>query len=460
MSAANLAASPAALPIDDDAFAAAMAAHEPFERSPLLAVAVSGGPDSMALIWLADRWARARGGRVFAIIIDHGLRRESADEARTAGDQLEHAGISAEVCEIASPSPQSGVQTWARDQRYRLLRDRAQAAGALHLLLAHHLDDQAETVLLRLARGSGVKGLSAIRATSPGPDVRLLRPLLDFPKARLAATARATGWTIADDPSNRAPKYARTRVRTALAAVGGDAQRLARTASALASDDVAIENAVAKLAAIAASISPYGVVTLDRKLLVSAPTSVSARLLERATCMAAGNAGPIRRSRIERLLAEAAAESQARRTCGGAIVSIRGDAITLCRELAKTPAPAPVTALRNGLWDGRFRLSTELNWPQNAAELHIGPLGYTGLRTLENSRDAICTALLSRMFSAGLTRQAIAGLPAITKAGGLAGLSTFEPPPAADGPITPFCDIRHIPMRFVPAISFTVTGAC
>ncbi len=196
-----------------------------------LAVAVSGGADSMALALLARDWAGARGRKLTALTVDHRLRPESADEAAAVAGWMMARGIPHHVLRWRD-RPRGNVQAEARRARYGLLENWCAAEGAGALLLAHHLEDQAETVLLRLGRGSGVYGLAGMSAETapawPGAPVRA-RPLLGVPKARLAATLSAAGQSWIEDPSNRNPAFARTRVRgvwTQLAALGIASTRL------------------------------------------------------------------------------------------------------------------------------------------------------------------------------------------------------------------------------------------
>jgi tRNA(Ile)-lysidine synthase len=183
--------------------------------SERLAVAVSGGPDSVALLLLAAaRWP----GRVTALTVDHRLRPEAADEAATVVRQCRAAGIPAETLVWDADKPGTGLPAAARAARYRLLGDRCRRAGVGLLLTAHHADDQAETLLMRLARGSG-GGLAGIRARRPlGPGVTLVRPLLRVTKRDLVAIAAASEWPIADDPGNRDARQDRIRARRLLAA--------------------------------------------------------------------------------------------------------------------------------------------------------------------------------------------------------------------------------------------------
>ena len=204
---------PAASPLDETRFAALMAALGPFERRPRLAVAVSGGPDSLALCLLAERWAQARGGATVGLIVDHGLRPESAREAGQVAAWLSARGIAQQVLSWQGAKPASGIQAAARAARYELLCAWCRAAGVLHLLTAHHRDDQAETVALRQARGSGADGLAGIAPVRELAGLRLLRPLLTVPKAALTALLAAAGQPWLEDPSNRAAAFARARLR-------------------------------------------------------------------------------------------------------------------------------------------------------------------------------------------------------------------------------------------------------
>lgn len=198
--------------IEADEFAALMAPLGPFEPRPLLAVGVSGGADSMALALLARGWARARGGDVLALIADHGLRAESAAEAEAVRRLLAGEGITALVLRLGvKPGPRLAER--ARAARLAALEDAAASRGILHLLLAHHAGDQAETLLMRLLRQSGKRGLAAMAALRETARVRVLRPLLAVPPGRLRATLAAAGVPWVEDPSNRDRRALRARLR-------------------------------------------------------------------------------------------------------------------------------------------------------------------------------------------------------------------------------------------------------
>jgi tRNA(Ile)-lysidine synthase len=217
-----------------------------WKAAPAIVLAVSGGPDSIAMMWLAARWRRAmrRGPRLVAVTVDHGLRAEAAREARDVKHLAKTLDLPHRTLRWGGAKPETGLPAAARDARYRLLAKAARAAGATHVLTAHTRDDQAETVLMRMARGSGIAGLAAMARQSRRDGVVLARPLLQVPKARLVATLKKAGIGFADDPSNRDARFARPRLRAimpALAAEGFDARNLSRLASRLARANAALE---------------------------------------------------------------------------------------------------------------------------------------------------------------------------------------------------------------------------
>src|ERR1700710_1225058 len=217
-----------------------------WKTAPAIVLAVSGGPDSSAMMWLAARWRRVlkRGPQLIAVTIDHGLRSEAAREAREVKRLAKNLDLPHRTLRWSGAKPKTGVPAAARDARYRLLAKAARAAGATHVLTAHTQDDQAETLLMRMARGSGIAGLAAMARQSRREGVVLARPLLRIPKTRLVATLKKAKVGFADDPTNRDANFTRPRLRAimpALAAEGGDARNLARLASRLARANAAVE---------------------------------------------------------------------------------------------------------------------------------------------------------------------------------------------------------------------------
>jgi tRNA(Ile)-lysidine synthase len=328
--------------------------------APALVIAVSGGPDSTALLVLAARWraARKHGPALLAVTVDHGLRPESAREARAVKRLAGRLGVRHRTLRWTGRKPTTAVQEEARRVRYQLLAAAARGAGAPYVLTAHTLDDQAETVLLRMARGSGLAGLGAMarRALLPTPSGEadgkgtpvLVRPLLELPKTRLIATLATMGITFVDDPTNRDPRFTRPRLRglmPALAEEGLDAPRLALLARRLRRADATIEAAV-DAAAAAVSEAPWsesGPIVFDAEKLGRLPSEVVLRLLARAIGRL-GDEGPVQLGKLEVLsgaLGDAMTEkARLRRTLAGALITLAGGRLTVERAPPRTNARA------------------------------------------------------------------------------------------------------------------------
>jgi tRNA(Ile)-lysidine synthase len=261
----------------DFAGAVAAALGRPPMAEARLAVAVSGGGDSLALLLLA---ARTFPGRVVALTVDHGLRAEAATEAAGVSAHCAVLGVPHATLRWEGIKPRGNIQAAARAARYRLMADWCAARQVSLLLTAHHADDQAETLLMRLQRGSGSAGLAGIRAMRElAPGVTLLRPLLGVRRTELAAMVAAAGWTPVVDPSNADLRFDRTAARALLAQLPKlDVVRLAGTAAALAQSEDALEWAIARAWAGAAEVA-------DDQILIDVaglPEELVRRLVARA----------------------------------------------------------------------------------------------------------------------------------------------------------------------------------
>lgn len=320
-----------------------------WKAAPALVLAVSGGPDSIALMWLAARWRRglARGPRLIAVTVDHGLRAEAAREARDVKRLARTLDLPHRTLHWTGAKPGTGLPAAARTARYRLLAGAAKSSGATHILTAHTRDDQAETLLMRLLRGSGIAGLAAMARQSERDGVLLARPFLDISKSQLVATLKKAKVGFADDPTNRDTSFTRPRLRAimpVLAAEGGDTRNLARLASRLARANQAVEILVdgaerylalkdreATPAAMDSNPSdgkPF--MAYDAKALAAMPEEIRLRLLKRAIDRF-GHEGPAELGKVEVLLSaldEAVAEtsreypSRLKQTLAGALVSL------------------------------------------------------------------------------------------------------------------------------------------
>jgi tRNA(Ile)-lysidine synthase len=243
-------------------------------RDGKLAIAVSGGPDSLALLALAHA---ALPGAVEAATVDHGLREASAGEARAVAALCAGLGVPHAVLKVQVAS--GNVQSEARSARYGALAGWMEGRGLAALATAHHADDQAETLLLRLNRASGVSGLAGVRARGlvPGTRLPLLRPLLGWRRAELARIVSDAGWQAAQDPSNTDDRFDRARLRKELVAADWlDVPALAASAAHLADADAALAWAAAREWSECVERSPMGLTYRPR-----APRAVALRVIAR-----------------------------------------------------------------------------------------------------------------------------------------------------------------------------------
>jgi tRNA(Ile)-lysidine synthase len=309
-----------------------------WKAAPGIVLAVSGGPDSMALMWLAARWRRAltRGPKLIAVTVDHGLRPEAAREARDVKRLARELDLPHRTLRWTGAKPKAGLPAAARAARYRLLAQAARASGATHILTAHTRDDQAETLLMRMLRGSGIAGLAAMARESEREGVWLARPLLDVPKSQLVATLNKAKLVFADDPTNRDAAYTRPRLRAlmpALAEEGGDSRNLARLASRLARANAALEVLVDGAERYLAlrdrnDASRFG---FDASAFAGLPEEIRLRLLKRAIDRV-GHEGSAELGKLEALLsaldrANTGGPSRLKQTLAGAVISLTGKRI-------------------------------------------------------------------------------------------------------------------------------------
>ncbi|MEM8790490.1 MAG: tRNA lysidine(34) synthetase TilS [Pseudomonadota bacterium] len=335
--------------------------------SGTLGVALSGGSDSTALTLLASEWAKARGRIICAATVDHHLRPGSTAEAGSARAFAEGLGLAHSLLDWDPGDRDEGdpgnLSARAREARHRLLGDWAARQDLGAVLLGHTIDDQAETVLMRLMRGSGADGLSAMAESIRLAGTLWLRPLLRLPRAALRErlVERGIGWS--DDPTNEDPRYDRVAVRKAMSELGIKAQGLAATAETLARQRRVLEQDRDRLAADAVRIGHCGELILSRDLFERAEEDTRLAVLADALCWLGGHAY---RPRIDSLRSLWNAEGN--HTLGGVISLRTRDKWTLCREPSAVSGPAPIAA---EVWDHRWSI------------LPGGPEGFTVAATGE-----------------------------------------------------------------------------
>ena len=348
-----------AAPVSELEFAGALQALSP--QTPI-AVAVSGGADSMALLHLTCRWLDANSQRdsLLALTVDHGLRDASAGEARQVAGWCQALGVSHQILHWRGNKPHSDIQAAARQARYALLTEACRQKGINSLLLGHQFEDQAETFLMRLGRGSGVDGLAAMASVREWNGVRLLRPLLGISRQRLRTTLEAFGQPWIEDPSNNDQRFARVRARDVLedlAKAGISPSRMVATARRMQRVRAALEHATAQLMREAVHWEQAGFAVLRPTPLFAAPEEIGLRMLARVLMAVGGQEYPPRLVRLERLYGWLRQSPKAGgRTLLGCRILLKGDSILIAREMA---AIGPEIALIPGeyaVWDNRFQV--------------------------------------------------------------------------------------------------------
>ncbi|WP_417687006.1 tRNA lysidine(34) synthetase TilS [Roseibium sp.] len=346
-----------------------------------LAIGVSGGSDSVALLRLLHDWQlRSRWSGEFQVLtVDHGLRPESAVEARFVADLSERFGMSHQTLVWNGPKPLSNIQAAARVARYSLMREAMVSIGAQALVLAHHQDDQVETFLDRLTRGSGAYGLGAMRADQPdGPaGIRILRPLLAIPKSDLVATLERRGQRWCEDPSNHKTSYKRARLRHlagALAKEGFEASRLLETARRMQRTADAIDHWVNGVFEREVEVHPAGPLRMTVNAFEALPEEVRLRLLARMIAEVSPRPYSPRMSALENADALLASRSEAKLTVGGAVLCRKGSGIVMWAEVGREPSEVRLLVAGEAIvLSQRYRVGLRKNGAP-FAEIFVGPL--------------------------------------------------------------------------------------
>lgn len=364
-------------------FAAAMAAAGPFEPRPRLAVALSGGADSTALLLLADAWAQVQGGDVLALVVDHRLRQGSTAEAAEVARRCAARGIACQILPWEGPRPSRRIQERAREARYRLLEEACAAEGILHLLVGHHAGDQDETIAMRRARRSGEAGLAGMALDTPRAQSRILRPLLATGPAALRAWLAHQGAAWIDDPSNLDPRFLRVRMR-----LDGRRPRQRRVAPRARAD-----GELAAWLGRHAAVHPEGWVELERAAFLGLAPLFARAVLRAAAMTVSGAVHPPRGASLG--LAASWALSRAvdpARRCFAGCLLLRGPAgIAVLRDPALPRATNRAPGQADVLWDRRFRI-------------HLGDGVPAGGRVAPLAGSTACTAMRGRGPAATASR--------------------------------------------------------
>ena len=347
---------------------------------PTLGLAVSGGGDSMALTALAFEWAKDRKRRIAAVTVDHGLRSESADEAQRVAAFAGELGISHDTLHWQGWDGQGNLQDKSRRARASLITDWALGNGIKCVSTGHTRDDQAETLLLRLARGSGVDGLSAMADTRTSHAITWHRPLLNVARTVLRDYLANEGLPWIDDPSNDDLRFDRVKARRALdtlSTLGITADGLVLTAERMGRARAALESATGDLAAKAAK-ADHGDLLLDWTSISSAPEEIRNRLVAAALMWVSGAEYRPRASALESAIE--AMETQRTTVLSGCQIGAEGSGRRITRELA---AVRDASVSVGQVWDNRWRIIGPAT-----AQGDIRALGDQGIRACPDWRES------------------------------------------------------------------------
>jgi tRNA(Ile)-lysidine synthase len=402
-----------------EAFAASMEKLGPFETRPALAVAVSGGADSMALAVLARDWVRGHNGSLLAFTIDHRLRPASANEARLTIERLVRLGIPARLLQLTNLLGGPALAERARIMRYQTLSEACRDAGLLHLLLGHHAADQAETVAMRVLRGSRTHGLAGMAALRETATVRLLRPLLHIQPAMLRTFLSVHGIDWVEDPSNQDFRALRPRLRRSLAMHDGRQAGLLLAMSAVGWMRAREEAEIATELAVRAKIQPAGFAVLS-------PGPISAGALSRLVRTIGGAAYPPSPAQLAEL-----AMCPKAATIGGVRLIQTGDGMLIVREEAAIAEPMEMSSA-DVLWDNRFWVSTERRLTGGAT---VGKLGDDAACVRRGSDLPSVVLRTLPTIRVGDRLAAIPHISYVDKTIGTGGTVIFRPPAPVAGAI-------------------------
>lgn len=370
--------------ISAEEFAKCMATYAPFEAQARIACAVSGGMDSMALLSLLAPWCRAHGHELVVLHVNHGLRAEADADAAFVMRQAERLDLQGCVLHWQGEKPRGPIQESARRARYNLMTDHCRRQGILHLVVAHHQDDQSETVALRLQSGSGLAGLSGMAAVRYLPDLRLIRPLLGLPKARLQATLEQQGLDWKEDPSNRNDAHRRVHYRKLLQSSEQGVllgQRLAALAGTYGRLRAWSEAETGRWLARVVRMHPAGYALLEAAAFTEAPDWLARQAWFQLLRTIGGAAYGVRGTSLDASLESWRTTGRMPETLGGCrILPYASGKVLVMREVEGLRSH-PLRPGDTVLWDGRFRFARAWDC-QDDRELLVGPLGHDGVNKL------------------------------------------------------------------------------
>ncbi len=347
------------------------------KSSKKLAVAVSGGADSMCLAYLCYQYSLLQKADMVALIVDHGLRAESSQEADWVRNFLEKKGVRAEILVWQGNKPKRNIHQHARSARYKLLTNYCKANDIEYLLVAHNLEDQAETVLLRIYRGSGIDGISGIARKVKMNGITIMRPLLKCSRKHIESTLEQAGWEWVNDPSNINLKYSRTQVRNLLNGLEEKdvwVNRLCLLAENASRARLYLEKETRKAIDSIVTVQFYGYALIDQEGFCALEEEIALRTLSYCLKKISGNAYPPRFDSLKRVFKLIKRKHKIAATLWGCELKQKKHNIVIYRELKAIEAFRPLD--ENLVWDKRYKIK-----PLPGA--YIGCLGSAGWKIIK-----------------------------------------------------------------------------
>ncbi|MBE7637965.1 tRNA lysidine(34) synthetase TilS [Sneathiella sp. P13V-1] len=350
-----------------------------------IAIAISGGSDSVGLCYLLKTWCEKHGYVLNAFTVDHGLRVEATDEAKLVARWCKEIGISHQILRKETTPPLHGVQAYARDLRYGLLEEACLADGISDLFLGHQEEDQIETFLMRFSKGSGLSGLAAMRPVSIRGQLTLHRPMLSIPRREIRdyLLERSIDWI--EDPSNEDPQYTRTalgKIRAEISNLPGSGQSsLSRSIVRLMRAENAVQEQVNGFLKQSVCLSPLGFCEIDKVSFLKGSTEVLIRVMEKGLCAVSGLSNIERLSEVERLV-DGLLINENGATLAGCQILNQKDKLIICREAGRKGLPStPFPENGEVIWDNRFHVKMISN-KNDAAGLLVEAIGLEGFKEI------------------------------------------------------------------------------
>ncbi len=348
------------------------------ESKTSIALALSGGGDSMALALLLNEFCSKKSIKLVALIVNHNLRDDSRSEAEWVKSQMDNIGVECHILDWVGDKPDTGIQENARNKRYQLLTEKCHELGIETLAFGHNLEDQNETFWIRLISGSGIDGLSGMASSSKRNDIKIIRPLLPISREELREICKSHKQTWIDDPSNQNENFTRVNIRKNLKffeEAGLSQNRLNDIIAKISQANDALKNITDKVIAKIVRSNPYGYVTIDLDGFYNCEDEIKFRILSNILQNFSNNKYPARSANINELISNIGKKGS---TLSGCEIIIHDDKICIFRELLKIEGKLYLN--RNNLsWDNRFIV------PNLGKDYYIKALGEDGVRFLKDN---------------------------------------------------------------------------